>query len=74
MPRARREKSSCTSELLAPVITETISKQAATCVASEANQGDANASKPTLTDQATMEQILAEIKSVGARVNVMDES
>ena len=48
--------------------------QAAARVSSEANQGDANTSELTLTDQTAMEQILAEIKSVASRVNDMDES
>ncbi|KAE8287225.1 hypothetical protein D5F01_LYC15194 [Larimichthys crocea] len=43
-------------------------------VPSEANQGDASVSELPLTDEATMEQILAEIKSVASRVNDMDES
>lgn len=35
---------------------------------------NANTSEPMLTGQATMELILAEIKSVASRVNDMDES
>ena len=49
-------------------------QQAASCVPSEAKQGDANTSELTLTDQATMEQILAEIKFVASRVSNMGES
>lgn len=43
-------------------------------VPSEAKQGDANTSELTLTDLATMEQILAEIKSMASQVSDMDES
>lgn len=72
MPRTRRDKSFSTSAPLASAIKKITSQQAATRVTSETNQGDANTFK--LTDQETMEQILAEIKSVAARVNDMDES
>lgn len=49
-------------------------QQAATCVPIEAKQGDANTWELTLTDQATMEQILAEIKFVASRAKDMEES
>lgn len=66
----RRDKSSLTFTPLASVEPKTTS----TRVACEANQGYASTFKLTQTDQATMEKILAEVKSVAARVNDIDES
>ena len=75
MPRKQRGKDYPIFSPSTSAIQKKIAEvQAATRVSSEANQGDANTSELTLTDQTAMEQILAEIKSVASRVNDMDES
>lgn len=70
MPRMRRNKSSPTSATVASAIKEITSQQATY----RARLIKVNTFKLTLHDQATIEQILAEIKSVAARVSDMDES
>lgn len=59
---------------LSSAIKKKTAQQTTSLVLSKAKKGDAYTSAPTLADQATMEQILAEIKSLASRVNNMDES
>jgi len=74
MPKPQRDKDFPIFSPSGPAAKKKTTRQTVPRVPSEANQGDANVSELTLTDQATMEQILAEIKSVASRVNNMDES
>lgn len=72
MPRLQRDKDFPIFSPSGSAVKKKTVQQAASRVLSEANRGDANTSELMLSDQATMEQILAEIKSVASRVSVND--
>uniref|UniRef100_A0A671V5R3 L1 transposable element RRM domain-containing protein n=1 Tax=Sparus aurata TaxID=8175 RepID=A0A671V5R3_SPAAU len=76
MPRPQREKDILIFSPSGSAVKKKTVQQVASFVLSEANRGDASTSELMLSDQATMEQIVAEIKSVASRVSVndMDES
>ena len=74
MPRPQRDKDFPIFSSSGSATKKKTAQQAASRIPSEDKDGDANTSELTLTEQATMEQILAEVKSVASRVNDMDES
>ncbi|KAM7394900.1 hypothetical protein PAMA_006578 [Pampus argenteus] len=74
MPKPQHDKDFPIFSPSGPAAKKKTTRQTALRVLSEANQGDASVSELPLTNQATMEQILTEIKSVASRVNDMDES
>lgn len=72
MPKTHRDRDFPIFSAPSSATKRKTAQRAASCAASEANCADASSSD--LTSPATMEQILAEIKSVASRVYDMDES
>ncbi|KAL7870617.1 hypothetical protein SRHO_G00081140 [Serrasalmus rhombeus] len=73
MPRPQRDKEFPIFSSSGPAVKKKTVQQAASRVPSEVSEAGANTSELT-PSRVTMEQILAEIKSVASQVNDMDDS